>query len=265
MRIETLNELNELDKVLDFLTPFANFGGEKTRDELIKAIIHADDFVLVAKDGESICGVFAFFVEQQTHYLELTHVFSDNEKSYKKLFEHLSSNYESLQLDVVIKHANPLLEQTLKSIDGTFYPVQIKMVLDTFKEYKHDLEIVGYDPKYRHDYLSLHSTDVSWTGERVLYNLDIFKVLLAVQDNQVVGYVDTAYKSVENEPYDLFVKVEYRNKGYGKALVSEMVKAVQSKNIFVYVDEYNIAAIKVYCSIGFVITQERIQTVSVKL
>ena len=265
MKIEIFNELNKIDLIVDFVATMSIHGSEGVRCDLEKTIRHDDDFVLVAKEKDVICGVFSFFVEHQNNYLEMTYAFCNNKAAYDALITYLTHSFKNYQLDVVIKSENPLLEQALKQLGGVFYPVQIKMVLTEFNEYNHSLKVVEYDASYRKQYLALHSTDVYWTGERVLDNLNIFKVFLALSDNSVVGYIDTTYTHQENEPYDFFVREQDRNKGYGKALVNAMVKATYPNNIFVFVDIDNLPAIHVFSSLGFVQTQEKIQTVTIKL
>ena len=63
-----------------------------------------------------------------------------------------------------------------------------------------------YCPKYREGYTAIHSTDVYWTAERVLGAPERFRVILAVDTGEVVGYIDITTNYDENEPFDVFVK-----------------------------------------------------------
>lgn len=55
-----------------------------------------------------------------------------------------------------------------------------------------------------------------------------------------------------NEPYDLLVLEKYRNKGYGKALLSEAIKANFPKQMDLTVDMDNESGIHLYEELGFI-------------
>lgn len=264
MKIQIIDNTDKLDHVLEFISAQSDCDRDKLKNRLIKTINHKNDFVLSAND-DGIRGVFVFCAEPQHKYLEMLYAFSKDKSAYDEVFSYLADEYKGHQLDVIVKACNPLLEQKLKSLSAVFYPPQLKMVLTDFKEYKNALCIVPYDARYRLEYLAMHTTDVYWTGERVLKNPDIFKVFLAIEQNAVVGYVDTTYKSEWCEPYDLFVKDEYRNKGYGKALMSYAIKAISPEKMMLVADTDNAPAIHIYESMGFAVTDKVIQTVTLTL
>ena len=58
---------------------------------------------------------------------------------------------------------------------------------------------------------------------------------------------------------DVFVKPEFRGKGYGKQLLEEIIAFLKPKNrsIFLYVDSDNTIAIKLYTSVGFRLVKQK--------
>ena len=64
--------------------------------------------------------------------------------------------------------------------------------------------------------------------------------------------MDVTYTHDENEPYDLFVKEEYRRKGYGKALLAQAIAHNKPKGMMVLLDAGDRAAIGLYEALGFV-------------
>ena len=129
---------------------------------------------------------------------------------------------------------------------------QIKMV------YTHKLpecETACIEPlsdDYIDQYLEMHSKDVYWTGEKVINATDRFKIFVAVENGIVTGYIDVTHCFAENEPYDIFVKKEYRGKGYGRQLLAMALRENEPKDMMLLVDFDNVPAINLYESMGFV-------------
>lgn len=264
MKIEILREPDRINSVLKFVSTVSDCNCGKLKDEIITALRHKDDFVLLTVDGD-IRGVFVFCVEREDRYIEMLYAISADKSSYDEAFLYLAKNYKDFQLDAVIRSGNLLLEQKLKAINAEFYPPQTKMVLDKFVEYKNGLNIVPFNERHRNEYLSIHSADTYWTGDKVLNNLNIFKIFLALEQDKVIGYIDVTYNFEEVEPYDLFVKKEYCGKGYEKALLSSAIKNISPKKMMVLLEAEDACAIRMYGDVGFICTNEQIQTATVKL
>ncbi len=91
-----------------------------------------------------------------------------------------------------------------------------------------------------------------WTGERVIKATDRFKTFIAIEDGIVAGYIDVTHCFAENEPFDLFVKEEYRRKGYGRKLLTKALQENEPKDMMLLVDFDNEPAINLYESMGLI-------------
>ncbi|MBD5460380.1 MAG: GNAT family N-acetyltransferase [Lachnospiraceae bacterium] len=67
----------------------------------------------------------------------------------------------------------------------------------------------------------------------------------------MVGYLDVTCCHEENEPYDLWVREEYRRKGYGRKLLAKALEMNKPKGMMLLVEIHNEAAIHLYESMGF--------------
>ena len=56
--------------------------------------------------------------------------------------------------------------------------------------------------------------------------------------------------------HNIFIIPEYRNKGYGKALLYNAIMDIIPKNMHLRVDFDNLAAINMYKQLGFVIDEK---------
>ena len=140
------------------------------------------------------------------------------------------------------------------------------MFLRSPPPYVPDSRVQLYTPAFRAQYLALHDDDRYWTGERVLAAQDTFRVLLAIEDGAVAGYLDLTYRNAENEPYDLFVREKSRRRGLGRALLSCAIEKNRPNAMSLLVDSDNLAARRLYASLGFVEKpEENIITAHLKL
>ena len=176
---------------------------------------------------------------------------SDNKNAYNELFEYLFHNYKGYKIDFVYNPKNNLLNSLLKEYNAGFEIEQQKMQLDKLKPLKRKKEVILYSDKYKKEYINIHLKDTYWTGDKVLTALDKFRVILAIKDSNVVGYVDITHKYDENEPYDVFVKEEYRNNGIATDMLSYAIELDKNKRIMLLVDIDNVSAIKLYEKLGF--------------
>lgn len=234
-----------------FLSPMYT-NEEEINQNLIKRIKHPDDLVIAVYDDETIIGVFSIFIEKKEKYMEVLLCFSTLKKAYDEVFKYLKVNYPGYQCDIVANPNNYILIDKLKELNAKFDIQQNYMKLAKFREYKHNLKIVKYEEKYKEQYIKIHSVDRYWIAEKVINALDKFNVFLALNDDEVIGYIDVSSSFETNEPYDLLVLEKYRNKGYGKALLSEAIKANFPKQMDLTVDIDNESGKHLYEQLGFI-------------
>lgn len=203
-------------------------------------------------ENDVITGLFVFLILEEDRYIEMLVGLSKNEAAYEEMLCYLKENYMGYETDFVYNPGNYILQGKLSDMQAVFETEQQKLVLVQDIAYECEKEIIPYVSEYREQYISMHSKDVYWTAEKVLNALDRFRVILAVEKGVVVGYLDVTYQSEENEPYDIFVREEYRGKGYEKAMLAKAVEWNRPKGMMLLVDADREALIKEYESLGFV-------------
>ena len=224
---------------------------QQLRRNLLDAPENPHTRVFGTFEGEAITGVFALLILEDERYLELLAGLSRSAAAYDELLAHLQSACPGYQADFVYNPRNRLLQAALEALGAEFEPEQQKLVLRRTVPYAPDTRIVPYRPEFRAQYLALHTGDRYWTGERVLAAPEIFRVLLAIEDGEVSGYIDLTHNSTENEPYDLFVREQSRRRGLGRALLAAAVQENRPNGMALLVDIDNEPAIALYESQGF--------------
>lgn len=255
-----LKRLTNVNDYLDFVNEInsdPNFSDPMLRSEeqiwsnLLDAPNKPSHQILGIFEEEEIVGLFVFLVVEEEAYIEMLAGLSRVAKAYEEMLAFLKENYKGYEVDFVYNPGNYLLHDLLRNEKSEFYAEQQKMVLKEAVSYKSDHQIQLYSPEYREQYISIHSNDGYWTADKVIDASDRFRIILAVENNEVVGYIDVTYKYDENEPYDLYVKEEYRNRGYGKAMLARAVELNRPKAMMFLVDADNTAAIALGESLGF--------------
>ncbi len=203
-------------------------------------------------EGDRILGLFGFLVLEEEAYLEMLCGVSRSPKAYEEILSFLKETYGGFQADFIYNPGNHLLHRLLQKENAEFDKEDQKMILQKEVPYQSSHQIELYSPAYREQYLSIHTKEGYWTGEKVLDAQDRFRILLAIENGKVAGYIDVTYKYDENEPFDVFVKEEYRRKGYGRAMLAKAIELNRPKAMAlqVYVDNY--PAIALYEASGFV-------------
>ena len=91
-----------------------------------------------------------------------------------------------------------------------------------------------------------------WTAEKVIDAQDRFRIILAIENDEVVGYIDITYQYDENEPYDIFVKEEHRGSGYEEAMLAKAIELNKPRGMMLLIDVDRFSEITMYESLGFV-------------
>ncbi len=233
----------------DYSQPLLN--SNMIEEKLDRAIHNTDDRVLAVIENGDITGLFVLLVIDDEKYVEIIMGLSKSKEAYTELFDYLSQYFNGYQIDFSFNPCNEILRNILKEKSAVFRVEQQKMVLKRMPETTDMSGIESIDDQYTEGYLAIHDTSNYWTGERVLEEPDRFHVLVAVEEHNVVGYLDLTKNYDENEPYDVFVKEECRRKGYGKKLLAKAIELNKPKGMSLMVDVDNVPAIRLYTSMGF--------------
>lgn len=225
---------------------------EQLECNLIKAIEKPEDrFAIGVFDGQRMTGLFSFLALREEKYLEMLAGLSRDEEACETAFAYLEERFPSFEADFVFNPRNGLLRELLRRRGAEFETEQQKMVhvrpappVDTS-----GVELLTEE--YIPSYLEMHSTDVYWTGEKVIKAPERFRTFAAVEDEKVIGYLDVTYCFDENEPYDLLVREEHRRKGWGRKLLAKALEMNAPKGMMMLADVDNDAAIRLYESMGF--------------
>ena len=201
-------------------------------------------------DGQMI-GLFTFLLIREERYMEMLVGLSRVQSAYEEMFRYLEQYYPDYDVDFVFNPENYILKQMLKVRTAEFEPEQQKMV---FVGSALEVDTSGvelYSATYEGGYMAIHNKDTYWTAEKVVTALDRFRVLVAIREGNVVGYLDVTRCFDENEPYDLLVLKEYRGMGYGRKLMSKALELNRPKGMMLMVDVDQIPAIRLFESVGF--------------
>jgi ribosomal protein S18 acetylase RimI-like enzyme len=243
-----INKINKTDNYSDSMLS----NEVQMKHNLLESVNKKDNITFGIFDHNNIIiGFFVFLFIEEEKYADMIVGLSDNKKAYFELFEYLFDNYKAYYIDFVYNPNNNYLNELLKEYNASFEIEQQKMQLIKFNNIKRKNEVILYSPKYKEQYINLHLKDPYWRGEKVLTVFDKFRVILAIKDNKVVGYVDITHKYEGNEPYDVFVKEEYRNMGIATDMLSYAIELDKNKRIMLLVDIDNEKAIKLYEKLGF--------------
>lgn len=247
---DCIDFVSELNSDPNFSVPVYSDTSELIQS-LLKAPEKPNKLVLGYFEDEALLGLSMFLAEKSEEYLEMLVALSRSAQAYEELFAFLKDNYPGWQCDLTYNPHNHLLHSLLEQSGAEFDPEQQKMMLTGAVPYEIDPRIELYSPKYRDGYTAIHSTDVYWTAEKVIAAPDRFRIILAVEQGEVVGYIDVTHNYDENEPFDVFVKERHRRKGYGRAMLMRAIELNRPKAMILTVNVDNLPAIAMYESLGF--------------
>lgn len=218
---------------------------------LYDAFREKNQMVFASKQNDNVTGIFVWSIIEEERYAEMIIGFVQTKRAMYEMLDFMEEIYNGYQAGFVINPQNEIIRSVLNEKKANFYTEQQRMIHNGKGVFADKECIEEYSPKWKEEYCSIHSTDRYWTAEMVLSAPDTFRVLLALEQGKIVGYIDVTHCFDMNEPYDLYIKPENKRKGYEKALLESALKYNSHKPMMVLVDVDNVEEIKLYESVGF--------------
>ncbi len=210
-----------------------------------------DQMILGVFREDKIIGIFVFLILKDEKYVEMIGGLSKEREAFEEALQYLAEICPGFSADFVLNPCNWAIRSVLQKHKASFEKEQQTMYSGSDGTVSDGLGIQVYSDTYRDQYLSMHHTDVYWTGEKVIASPDVFRILLAVKREEVVGYIDITHCHSVNELYDLMVKEQFLGEGYEKALLLAAIEYNRPNGLMVMVDKDDACAIALYESVGF--------------
>ena len=220
-------------------------------DNLYQTFKKDNERAFAVWDHGIIEGLFVWLILPEDRFLEMIIGFTKKEEAFSEMLAFLETNYPGYQMDFVLNPRNPAIVRPLKEKGAVFDPEQQKMVQRGTVPQLSTEHVELYSEKWKAQYCALHHTETYWTAERILSTENRFRVLLAVENGQVQGYLDVTCCHEENEIYDLFVRPEAADRGYELELLVKAHGINGPHPIMVLVDVDAGKELETYAKAGF--------------
>lgn len=150
--------------------------------QFIQILHHSDDELLVAMDGEALCGLLTLCVEPDEKYLEAVGgVFAHRNYNAvaKEFYEYLKNNYNGYQFDAAYPEENKQATEFMNSIGAKLlaFEYELRIGKNKYKEQEKSPNVIKLSEEYYESFAKIHDRlhpDVYWTSERLLKALDRF-------------------------------------------------------------------------------------------
>lgn len=253
-----IKEIYSFDSYEEFIkgfsgdSVFADPHFEFDNGNLFNSLSKDNKKAYIVTEGKKVNGLFVWLILPNEKYIEMLIGLSKEESSIREMLTFIENEYKGYQLDFVINPRHNLFCNLLQSKKAKFEEEQQWMTweIETANQYPYDIALLTQ--KYEAQYIDKHNKDTYWTAEKVIKANDKFRVFLAIHEEKVVGYIDVTYCYEKNEPYDVWVDDEYKDKGYEQALLQTAIRMNKPKGMMVLVDVNNYDEIEMLKSIGFV-------------
>lgn len=252
-----IQEIHSFDEYEDFIGELAvhplysdpHFTYDQ--DNLYRSLKAKDELAFAVSENGITEGLFVWIVLPDDRYIEMLIGFTKKEEAFTEMLAYMEKNYCGYQMDFVFNPQNTAISRPLKLKGAIFDPEQQKMLLTGPVPNVSINHIELLSDKWTKQYCDLHNTDTYWTAERILSAQDKFRVLLAVKDGQVLGYLDVQCCYDINEIYALFMKPEVAQQGYELELLVKAVELNRPNPMMVVVDVDAKEEIELYTAAGF--------------
>lgn len=222
-----------------------------SKENLYRSLKRKNEYAFAVLENGITEGLFVWLVLPDDRYIEMIIGFTRKEEAFTEMLSYMERNYCGYSLDFVFNPLNAAISNSLKKRGAIFDPEQQKMILTGTTPNVSTSQIELLTEKWAKQYCDLHSTDTYWTAERILAAQDKFRVLLAIKDGKIKGYLDVQCCYDINEIYALFVKPEAAQQGYELALLVKAVELNRPNQMMVVVDVDAKEEIKLYTAAGF--------------
>ncbi len=249
--IKVLKGLCGCEALIDELISDDCFSAPMCPIERVRRTAADDSCILLShEERKKTDGVFSFLVLEEELYMESMFLFSKSTEAYRDLLSFLKRNYKGFEAWFVMNPGNAPLRRVLEENGAEVFTEQRYMVFTG--EAGTDTDgVLPLSEEYADGYVSLHSKDVYWTGEKILNANDRFRVFLYVEDGRVAGYVDISSGEGPREIFDILVAPSFRGRGIGRKLLNEAVRFCSPDPLTLTVDIDNRPALHLYSSFGF--------------
>lgn len=216
---------------------------------LYSALRAQDHKVYATSENGAVTGIFAWVILPEDRYAELIVGFSESEDAWEEMLTLIERENPGFQLDFVINPRHDVLRGILQRKGTMFEKEQKKfrLVRETAAAEAPGVDVL--QPEYEEQYCAAHTKDTYWTAERILEARDRFRVLAAVEQGKLVGYLDITTGHSENEPYDLWTAPGFDR--YRKPLLAAAIRRNRPNGMMVVIDTDDAAEIALYESVGF--------------
>lgn len=252
-----IQEIHSFDEYEDFIGELARHPLYSdphftySKENLYRSLRSKDKYVFAVLENGIIEGLFVWLVLPDDRYIEMIIGFTKIEEAFTEMLSYMERNYYGYSMDFVFNPLNAAISRPLKMKGAIFDSEQQKMILTGPTPNVSTSQIELLSEKWAKQYCNLHSTDTYWTAERILAAQDKFRVLLAIKDGQIQGYLDVQSCFDINEIYALFMKPEAAQQGYELALLVKAIELNRPNQMMVVVDVNAKAEIELYTAAGF--------------
>ncbi len=252
--IKQIYELKSFQPFVDMLKEDYHFSDPHftySQNTLYDALERENRHVFAVFNEEKVIGLFVFLIIPENQYIEMLIGFSKEEEAYEEIICKLQSEYHGFQMDFVYNPGNTAIQNVLTRLGAAFDTEQMKMTAHEPNIYDSKNNVQQFEEKYREQYCMMHTKDTYWTAERVLNATDRFKVFVAIENQEVVGYLDVTFCFNENEIYSIKVKEDYEGKAIEADLLRESLKTNLPKTMLVVIDVDDMKEIALFEMVGF--------------
>lgn len=215
---------------------------------LYRALKNDTQKVFVSSKDGNINGIFAWVIYPEEKYIELIVGLSRSKEAWESMIDYIEENNPGMQMDFVYNPGNAVLNDILKSKNATFEKPQkkLRLVRDvTCDSLSRAMELCT---AYENQYKNLHEKETYWTAEKVLENSG-FRVIAAIVNEELVGYLDITTCHDENEIYAFYTKEGYEE--YRQDLLTKAIQLNKPKGMMVLLDIDDVAEIALFEKMGF--------------